>query len=107
MNESKLLSFPFIYFSESGLFNELQPEKNKKSAVALISRLGCGSDVSNSQLSSLFALIPPDRIRLLTIRITAISCFGKKIQALLALAVERPVTAGPRRFCRLGGLVPP
>jgi hypothetical protein len=61
MNESKLLSFPFIYFSESGLFNELQPKKIKKSAAALISRLGCGSDVSNSQLSSLFALIPPDR----------------------------------------------
>jgi hypothetical protein len=47
--KAKLLSFTFICFSESGLFNELRPKKIKKSTAALISRLGCGSGVSNSQ----------------------------------------------------------
>jgi hypothetical protein len=39
--KGNLLSFPFICFSESGLFNELRRKKIKKSPPRLETRPGC------------------------------------------------------------------
>jgi hypothetical protein len=40
--KAKVLSFPLIYFGESGLFNGLRAEKIKKFAAVFISRFGPG-----------------------------------------------------------------
>jgi hypothetical protein len=39
--KAKMLSFAFIYFCESGLFNELRAKKRKNSARVLTRVMGC------------------------------------------------------------------
>jgi hypothetical protein len=115
INESKIAFISFYLFFRIVTFQWVKAEKIKKSAVVLISRLGCGSDVSNRQPSSLSVLMPPDRrssIRLMTIRITRSSWFGKinsgsygrrtenlvsgkAAAAMMVQAPARPQNAGP------------
>jgi hypothetical protein len=53
INKSKFAFISFYLFFRIGAFQRVTPEKIKKFAAALISRLGCEWGVSNSQPSSL------------------------------------------------------
>jgi hypothetical protein len=95
--KEKFLSFPFINFSESGLFKGLQAKKIKKFLARRTRVPGCAPNMSNSarlhsKLSSRRARVTESSIDILA----AVSGFGKQNILMIVDFPESPFSVTPQ-----------